>query len=336
MNRFGTQYQSTNPFLAQSGVYRYGFQGKESDLINPGCLNFEHRVFNSLLCRMMSTDPLYSVAPHFSPYSICGLNPILFIDNLGLVIDFPAAPDGQTISEEERLFWEIYDQSPKEYQLELDNLITSDITYSIRFVDQTKLGGGGATYYDRSNSDNITDVVKIEVKASLNPAMKVWAMGDELETATQIEAGAIGFIEQASDVLNTFTFSNDMKDEWETQCAGASAFLNYRKAHPEVELSDLDPNQANLAVLFNSAQGRCVGDETHARNWFNTPGSPQEGYLPQFGTCDKFECATSAHQGGTNEQWREMLNSPENKDGFSRVMFKRTPAESLQHVTPSN
>ena len=59
MNRFSTQYQPTNPFLAQNAVYRYGFNGKEKLSLsdpNDGQIDFGARVGHSLLGRMWSLD----------------------------------------------------------------------------------------------------------------------------------------------------------------------------------------------------------------------------------------------------------------------------------------
>ena len=59
MNQFNTQYQPTNPFLAQSAVYRYGFNGKEKLSLsdpNDGQIDFGARVGHSLLGRMWSLD----------------------------------------------------------------------------------------------------------------------------------------------------------------------------------------------------------------------------------------------------------------------------------------
>jgi hypothetical protein len=59
LNRHSTQYQSTNPFLPQSDVYRYGFNGKEKLSLsdpNDGQIDFGARVGHSLLGRMWSLD----------------------------------------------------------------------------------------------------------------------------------------------------------------------------------------------------------------------------------------------------------------------------------------
>ena len=87
MNRFCTQYQSTNPFLAQSDVYRYGFNGKERDQEHQSeTSDFGARVLDSKLGRWFSIDNLHSEFAAFSPYVSVGNNPIWALD-----------PDGQRI-----------------------------------------------------------------------------------------------------------------------------------------------------------------------------------------------------------------------------------------------
>jgi RHS repeat-associated protein len=81
MNRFSTQYQSTNPFLARSYVYRYGFQGMEYDAENTeGAYDFGARIMETRLGRWLSLDFLSSDYPSLAPYHSCGNNPIFLMD----------------------------------------------------------------------------------------------------------------------------------------------------------------------------------------------------------------------------------------------------------------
>ena len=88
MNRFSTQYQPTNPFLAQSGVHRYGFNGKEVDSEGMGgrgiTYDYGFRIYNSNLGRFLSTDPLHVSYPWYTPYQFSGNAPIWAIDVDGL------------------------------------------------------------------------------------------------------------------------------------------------------------------------------------------------------------------------------------------------------------
>ena len=73
MNRFSTQYQPTNPFLAQSAVYRYGFQGQEEDgELWSGSVSYKYRVEDARLGRFFSVDPLMKKYAHWTPYSFSG------------------------------------------------------------------------------------------------------------------------------------------------------------------------------------------------------------------------------------------------------------------------
>ena len=69
MTRHSIQYQSTNPFLAQSDVYRYGFQGQEEDAeLWSGSVSYKYRVEDARLGRFFSVDPLFSKFPDNGPY----------------------------------------------------------------------------------------------------------------------------------------------------------------------------------------------------------------------------------------------------------------------------
>ncbi len=86
MNRFSAQYQSTNPFLAQSGEYRFGFNGKEVDSEGMGgdTQDYGFRIYNSPLGRFLSIDPLAKQFAYNSVYAFAEGNPIENIDLDGL------------------------------------------------------------------------------------------------------------------------------------------------------------------------------------------------------------------------------------------------------------
>ena len=68
MNRFGTQYQPPNPFLALTDVYRYGFQAQEQDReLWEGAVSFKYRVEDARLGRFFSVDPLFRKYSSLSP-----------------------------------------------------------------------------------------------------------------------------------------------------------------------------------------------------------------------------------------------------------------------------
>ena len=88
MNRFSTQYQLTNPFLAQSAVYRYGFNGKEVDSEGMGggssTYDYGFRIYNAQLGKFLSVDPLTASYPWYTPYQFAGNKPIMAVDIDGL------------------------------------------------------------------------------------------------------------------------------------------------------------------------------------------------------------------------------------------------------------
>jgi RHS repeat-associated protein len=70
-----------------SGIYRYGFNGKENDNELKGSGNqqdYGMRIYDPRLGRFLSTDPLTRNYPHYSPYQFAGNSPITFIDLDGL------------------------------------------------------------------------------------------------------------------------------------------------------------------------------------------------------------------------------------------------------------
>ena len=85
MNRFSTQYQPTNPFLAQSGVHRYGFQAQEQDReLWEGAVSFKYRVEDARLGRFFSVDPLTKDFPWNSNFAFSENQLIAFGELEGL------------------------------------------------------------------------------------------------------------------------------------------------------------------------------------------------------------------------------------------------------------
>jgi RHS repeat-associated protein len=86
MNRHSAPYQPTNPFLSQSDVYRYGFNGKESDSQIKGqglSLDFGARFLDTRIGRWWKTDPAHWKQPHQSLYQSQRNNPIIYTDPNG-------------------------------------------------------------------------------------------------------------------------------------------------------------------------------------------------------------------------------------------------------------
>ena len=89
MNRFSTQYQSTNPFLALSDVYRYGFNGKETyPHLTSSMIDFGYRVYCHNLGVWMSPDPDSKLYVNLSPYAFGANSPIINVDADGRRVYF--------------------------------------------------------------------------------------------------------------------------------------------------------------------------------------------------------------------------------------------------------
>ncbi|MCU7549879.1 hypothetical protein OCK74_12175 [Chitinophagaceae bacterium LB-8] len=73
--------------MVASGMYRYGFNGKENDNEVKGTgnqIDYGERIYDPRIGRFLSTDPLSRSFPWYTPYQYAGNNPILFIDIDGL------------------------------------------------------------------------------------------------------------------------------------------------------------------------------------------------------------------------------------------------------------
>ena len=91
MNRFGAQYQPTNPFLAQSGVHRYGFNGQEMEQEFNGdnaIHSAEFWFYDGKLGRRFNPDPIAVVG--ISLYTCFYNSPIKYCDQNG---DSPTDPE---------------------------------------------------------------------------------------------------------------------------------------------------------------------------------------------------------------------------------------------------
>ncbi len=96
---FGSPLYGRN-YTAQTGGYRFGFNGKENDNEVKGegnSLDFGARIYDSRLGRWLSLDPLQAKYPSFSPYAFCANNPINFIDYDGKDFGFAIDQSSHTI-----------------------------------------------------------------------------------------------------------------------------------------------------------------------------------------------------------------------------------------------
>jgi RHS repeat-associated protein len=79
---------SIDNFPNFTGVYCFGFNGKESDSevssTGQGTQDYGFRIYNPSLGRFLSVDPLTKTYPHYSPYQFAGNSPLAFIDLDGL------------------------------------------------------------------------------------------------------------------------------------------------------------------------------------------------------------------------------------------------------------
>jgi RHS repeat-associated protein len=84
-------------FAQANSSYRYGFNGKEQDKETTGTTTYDYgfRIYNPVLGRFLSTDPLTKNYPMLTPYQFASNSPIAGIDLDGL--EFYYAADGSFI-----------------------------------------------------------------------------------------------------------------------------------------------------------------------------------------------------------------------------------------------
>jgi RHS repeat-associated protein len=83
MNQHSTLYQITNPSQALSDVYRYGFNGQETNVDLSKFTEYDFRMYSPELARFTSIDPISHDFPWMSPFGFCENNPIFLMDEKG-------------------------------------------------------------------------------------------------------------------------------------------------------------------------------------------------------------------------------------------------------------
>ncbi len=114
--------------------YRFGFKGKEKDdETYKGSLAFELRIFDSRICRWLSTDPREGEYAWQSTYAYYGNSPISMIDYLGgggPYEDESTSVEGQAVGSKPPT-------STKEEALSRLNELTKNMSQSCYFTNTT-------------------------------------------------------------------------------------------------------------------------------------------------------------------------------------------------------
>jgi len=82
-----------------SGVYRFGFNGKEKDdevNVDGGSYDYGARIYDNRLGRWLNIDPHLNKYPYFSPFNFVANSPLIIIDPSGadiVYIDEPGSPN---------------------------------------------------------------------------------------------------------------------------------------------------------------------------------------------------------------------------------------------------
>lgn len=82
---FGMAMPTRNYQSPEIGEHRYGFNGKENDAdFGDGIQDYGFRIYDELVCRFLSVDPLTDGFPELTPYQFASNTPISSIDLDGL------------------------------------------------------------------------------------------------------------------------------------------------------------------------------------------------------------------------------------------------------------
>ena len=151
MNRFSTQYQPTNPFLAQSGVHRYGFNGQEKDgeIVSEGThTSAQFWMYDTRLGRRWELDPVFNHSA--SNYSVLNCNPINYIDPKG---DEPTPKKVERkVKQLERKVDRAMKRNSNLTRVQaLDNIVRPSLSLKEQYVEHKTFDeaqGSGYKYYD--------------------------------------------------------------------------------------------------------------------------------------------------------------------------------------------
>jgi RHS repeat-associated protein len=130
----------------KSGLYRYGFNGKEKDGSEEwGSTVYDYgfRIYNPSLAKFLSVDPLTSSYPWYTPYQFAGNKPIVAIDLDGLE---PVSTNGEVIDQLEKS--NLNNVNPENDPSAWDDLNSHSVTKKIK-------SASGETVYLQGIESNI-------------------------------------------------------------------------------------------------------------------------------------------------------------------------------------
>jgi len=144
----------------QSGGYRFGFNGKESDG-ETQTQDYGMRIYDYRLGRFLSVDPLTSKYPFYSPYQFAGNSPIKFIDLDGAEPDLCPLNMGKNSAAKKSLI------NLSDFKSILDNIFSLKVDYSLvilsekNYLIDVEEGGKITNKKLEVNGGNSTDKVEV-------------------------------------------------------------------------------------------------------------------------------------------------------------------------------
>ena len=189
MTRHSIQYQSTNPFLAQSDVYRYGFQGQEEDgELWSGSVFYRYRIEDARLGRFFSVDPLSYKFPYYSTYQFAGNTPIEAKELEGLEPSHTARTgdcegcedinigDGDAVSD---IQWSTYQLVKTGVSQELFDAFKNSFQYNPGSVTTNDFATYVLVDRDGSNGATPNDHIDIDIDGPDNGSVRIKLMSAE-------------------------------------------------------------------------------------------------------------------------------------------------------------
>ncbi len=199
--------------------YRYGFNGKERDIVGLGgggsTYDYGFRIYNPALGRFLSEDPLTKEFPYWTPYQYAGNTPIQAVDLDGLEIMFIHGT------------W----SDPTTFNAEFKrNMIQATNWTDLGYHLEVKWSGGNSPDARLAASDKI-----VEYLTSVDNIEKTWLASGEAFHVTLIAHSHGGNVakmtknrlEEMGWTVDLINIETPQREDYQTNKTGKGVYLNF-------------------------------------------------------------------------------------------------------------